>query len=160
MLEQLAQHEAKATFFCVGENAHKYPEIIKAIREHGHSIGNHTYNHLKGWSVSSSEYLENTMQAAALTSGNLFRPPYGRITQKQAGLLNESGFRIVMWTQLSCDYMTSLDIKKSLNSLIKNAKPGNIVVFHDSEKALHNLNVLLPQYLSEMTRLGYQFKAL
>jgi peptidoglycan-N-acetylglucosamine deacetylase len=159
-LETLNLHHAKATFFCVGENAAKNPSVLQAIKLSGHTIGNHTYNHLKGWQTADFTYIRNTLNAIPVTSGNLFRPPYGRITKKQGLLLRSKGFRIIMWSLLSCDYLKTLNKQKALDALIKHSKPGSIVVFHDSSKARVNLEWLLPRYMEAMKQKGMKFAAL
>jgi peptidoglycan-N-acetylglucosamine deacetylase len=160
VLDILKQFNAKATFFCVGENAQKYPETAQRIRNEGHSIGNHTHNHIKGWNTNDKAYLKNTLYAAHFTSTQLFRPPYGRITRRQGLMLKSKGYRIIMWSLLSCDYLKNLDKNKSLDSLIKNTKSGSIVVFHDSIKAAPNLKWLLPRYIEAMAKKGMTFHSL
>ncbi|MBL7812546.1 MAG: polysaccharide deacetylase family protein [Bacteroidetes bacterium] len=160
VLETLAPFQAKATFFCVGENVSRYPEIAEQLKSAGHSIGNHTYNHLKGWNVPDQEYLVNTRKAGENTSNKLFRPPYGRIRRSQAKMLQEDGFRIIMWSLLSCDYLQKLNREQSLNTLCRCSKPGSLVVFHDSARALENMQWILPRYLQEMHDRGFTFAAL
>ena len=160
VIEELEKYKAKATFFCVGQNASNYPFVIQKLLENGHRIGNHTYNHLKGWSVENDAYIANVKQAIPVTSEILFRPPYGRIKRKQAATLKSQGFRIIMWSLLSCDYLKNLNVQKSLNALIHNAKAGSIVVFHDSDKAFENMKRILPPFLKEMTTRGYIFDTL
>lgn len=160
ILDLLAQYNAKATFFCVGENAQRNPEIIQRILKEGHSLGNHTHNHLKGWNTKDAQYVQNTIKASKSTSNKLFRPPYGRIKKTQIHLLKALGYKIIMWNQLSCDYLQNLNTDKSLQTLIKHASPGNIVVFHDSIKASKNVTKILPLYLEAMTKAGYTFKAI
>jgi peptidoglycan/xylan/chitin deacetylase (PgdA/CDA1 family) len=160
VLQELDRFGAKATFFCVGENAERHPQILDQIVRSEHSLGNHTHNHIKGWKTGNLEYVKNTLQAAKVIPGKLFRPPYGRITRQQGNLLKAQGFRIVMWNLLSCDYLQTLDRKKSLEALVKYTAPGSIIVFHDSAKARENLEELLPQYLEAMTKKQFQFRAL
>jgi len=150
----------KATFFCVGENAKKYPEIISKILVEGHGIGNHTYNHIKGWKTKDLDYVKNAIKASAYIKSNLFRPPYGRITRNQGALLKAKGFRIIMWNLLSCDYLASLDKEKSLSALVEGSKSGSIIVFHDSEKAAENLYWILPRYLEALHTRGLNWSAL
>ena len=160
VLNTLEHFHAKATFFCVGENAQKYPNIVQLIRDQGHEIGNHTYNHLKGWQYSDQAYIDNVNKATAWLPGNLFRPPYGRIRISQAKSLRKMGFKIVMWSLLSCDYDPNLDREQSLKKLIKYSTNGSNVVFHDNEKAYENLKFLLPRYLEFLTRHGFEMKIL
>ncbi|QQX77849.1 MULTISPECIES: polysaccharide deacetylase family protein [Aequorivita] len=147
VLDELKKHNAKATFFCIGENAKKHPEIFQRIIAESHAIGNHTFNHLNGWKTETSEYIENTLLAEKLITSKLFRPPYGKITSKQAKQLQQKGFKIIMWDVLSYDFDATISEKKCLQSVLKNIKPGSIVVFHDSLKAEKNLRYVLPKVL-------------
>jgi len=147
VLDELKNHNATATFFCIGENAKKHPEIFQRIIAEGHAVGNHTFNHLNGWKTETSEYIENTLLAEKLIASKLFRPPYGKITSKQAKQLQQKGFKIIMWDVLSYDFDTTISEKKCLQSVLKNIKPGSIVVFHDSLKAEKNLRYVLPKVL-------------
>jgi peptidoglycan/xylan/chitin deacetylase (PgdA/CDA1 family) len=159
VLDTLHQFNAKATFFCVGENVLKYAEIYQRILAENHSVGNHTFNHLNGWKTSLAKYLENTSRAAETIQSNLFRPPYGRITPAQAHHLREK-YTLVMWDILSRDYEHSLSLKKSLNAIKTYSRPGSLLVFHDSEKAASNLKTLLPETLTYFRDKGYRFDAL
>ena len=104
VLDLLKDYDAKATFFCIGRNVSEYPEIYNKILSEGHSVGNHTYDHVKGWKVSSKIYLENTLKASHIISSKLFRPPYGKISPIQIQSLKKEGFSIIMWTILSMDW--------------------------------------------------------
>ncbi len=147
VLDELKKHNAKTTFFCIGENVKKHPEIFERILSEGHSVGNHTFNHLKGINTETSKYIENTLLAEKLIDSKLFRPPYGKITSKQAKTLQNKGFKIVMWDVLSYDYDGSVSEEKCLKNVLNNIKPGSIVVFHDSLKAEKNLRYVLPKVL-------------
>jgi peptidoglycan/xylan/chitin deacetylase (PgdA/CDA1 family) len=147
VLDELKKHNAKTTFFCIGENVKKHPEIFERILSEGHSVGNHTFNHLKGINTETSKYIENTLLAEKLIDSKLFRPPYGKITSKQAKTLQNKGFKIVMWDVLSYDYDGSVSEEKCLKNVINNIKPGSVVVFHDSLKAEKNLRYVLPKVL-------------
>lgn len=168
VLEQLSKYQAKATFFCIGDNIQKYPEVYRKIIEEGHGTCNHSYNHLNGWRTSSEEYIRNVIQAQEEMENfeenslpqKLFRPPYGRITEKQARLLREKDFSIVMWDVLSLDYDQELSPRKCLQNVIKNTKEGSIVVFHDSLKAEKNLKAVLPEVLEYYSRQEFKFRAI
>ena len=152
VLDTLAAYQAKATFFCIGKNVAAYPEIYKRIIRDGHATGNHTYNHLNGWRTADAEYLKNVREAAAVIDSNLFRPPYGRITRFQAKLLMEKmGYKIIMWTVLSGDFDENLPGERCLENVVKNTRPGSVVVFHDSEKAFKRLQFALPRTLEELS---------
>jgi len=164
VLETLREFNAKATFFCIGDNVRKHEAIFDAILKDGHSVGNHTYNHLDGWKTTSKEYLQNVMKCQELMddrgvrSRRLFRPPYGRITRDQIRRLGE--FEIVMWDVLSIDYDQRLSVEKCLQNTIRATRVGSIIVFHDSVKAERNLTHALPRFLGHFASLGYTFKSL
>ncbi len=165
-LESLGAYKAWATFFCVGENVHRYPEIFKKIISLGHSIGNHTYNHFNGWKTKDDTYLENINEClmvmeehTAQPDSKLFRPPYGRITRKQINQVSGQ-YDIIMWDVLSGDFDRKLAREKCLENTIKHTRNGSIVIFHDSYKAYGNLQYVLPRYLDHFATKGYLFKAL
>jgi peptidoglycan/xylan/chitin deacetylase (PgdA/CDA1 family) len=158
VLNILAEFNAKATFFCVADNVKKYPEVFKQIILAGHSIGNHTYHHLNGWKHSTSDYLADVKLAETYIESKLFRPPYGKITRKQAKELLPK-YQIVMWDRLSVDYKKDLNIEESLRHM-KRVDKGSIIVFHDSEKAFENLQKLLPALLTNYKERGFNFNAL
>ena len=157
---------ARASFFLVGENIIRHPEIVKALLAAGHTIGNHTHNHIRGFSTSAANYLANVERCAVeiekLSPGNarLFRPPYGQITPKQAFKLKEMGYRIVMWDVLSKDYDTRVLPGQCIANVVDNVTPGSIVVLHDNVKAAHNLQSSLLSILRELTQAGYRFGVL
>jgi peptidoglycan/xylan/chitin deacetylase (PgdA/CDA1 family) len=158
-MDVLERFQAKATFFCVGDNVRKYPDVYKALLNRGHRCGNHTMNHLKGWNTSTENYISNVEEAAKLIDSNLFRPPYGRMTRAQERIL-KTQYRIIMWTLLSADYQPNLNRERALEFLKRQTSPGSIVVFHDSEKARQNLEYLLPRYLEFARNAGYTFATL
>lgn len=159
VLDTLREYDAKGTFFCVGDNIRKYPTIFKQIKEEGHSVGNHTFNHLNGWQTENIEYFHNVRHCAKLTKTVLFRPPYGRIKPKQAQFLQRH-YRIVMWDVLSGDFDKSVNGETCYRNVINNANPGSIVVFHDSVKAESKIKYALPKVLEYYTSLGYSFDKL
>lgn len=188
VLKKLSEYNAKATFFCVGENVKKHPRIFQKIITDRHSVGNHTHNHLNGWRTNKEEYLNNIEKAEASfqssvgslqpsnsglrssnetqtiknnrLSTNLFRPPYGKIKTNQANKIIKKGYDIVMWDVLSGDFDLSLSKEKCLKNVLKNTNSGSIVVFHDSEKAFKNLEYVLPKTLAYFTEKGYVFKSI
>lgn len=160
VLQQLKQYQAKATFFCVGQNAQKYPEVMSAITADGHHLGNHTMNHLSGWSAPNQHYYENIDACAKVVASNLFRPPYGRITLNQIRHVKRMGYQIIMWDVLTRDYEANLHIQQALTQCMLHIKPGSVVVFHDSEKAQNQLYQLLPLFLQQLSQQGYQFAPL
>jgi peptidoglycan/xylan/chitin deacetylase (PgdA/CDA1 family) len=208
VLALLKEYHAKATFFCIGENILKHPEVFDQILAEGHNVGNHSFNHLNGWKTPISTYIENVEKAEAIIfekreSRNwrqessdrnqdlrtesieargekqdfriesiekrketkdknikLFRPPYGKITPKQIKTLQRQGFKIVMWEVISGDFDMKLSPENCLNNVLKNSKPGSIVVFHDSIKASANLKEVLPKVLEYFHQKGFEFKAI
>ena len=166
VLDQLERYHAKATFFCIGENVSRHPEIFQAVVRQGHAVGNHTFNHLKGWNYSVAEYLANIRLCQeeflksphSLRRVTLFRPPYGRIKRSQIRALK--GHSIIMWDVLSHDYSRTQSPDQCLRGTIQATRPGSIIAFHDSLKAEKNMRYTLPRFLDHFTREGYSFKAL
>jgi peptidoglycan/xylan/chitin deacetylase (PgdA/CDA1 family) len=162
VLNCLNAFQAKATFFCIGDNVRKYPEIYSQVLAAGHSVGNHTYSHLKGWQSNNETYLADIKKCGELVESRLFRPPYGRIKKKQirdiATQLPE--MEIIMWDVLSGDFDTTLNAEQITTNVLKNVKNGSIIVFHDSLKAFPRLEYALPAVLKELHASGYQFKLL
>ena len=159
-LNQLKEFNAKATFFCIGDNVRKYPEIFQKVINEGHSIGNHTFNHLKGWKTSTKKYIENTKQCFSTnnlqpTTNNLFRPPYGKIKPSQSKILRKFGYKIIMWDIISYDFDNTISKEKCLENVLKNVKSGSIIVFHDSKKAFSNLEYALPRTLEFLKEKGF-----
>lgn len=162
VLNILKKFEAKATFFCIGDNVRKHPDIFERLKSEGHAIGNHTFNHLKGWVTDDKEYLDNFLQANSLLNTNLFRPPYGRIKRSQIKLLrnNVPGLKIVMWSVLSVDYDQALSPEQCLKNVVANTRAGDIVLFHDSLKARERMEYALPRALEYWVKNGFTFGAL
>jgi len=169
VLEQLKLYKAEATFFCIGRNVGDHGEIYKSILDHGHRVGNHTHNHLNGWKVKDHQYINDITEAAKLIDSKLFRPPYGRISKFQASTLtgklselpvHHSPFTIIMWSVLSGDWDKNITGEKCYQNVVLNTKPGSIIVFHDSAKALERLEYALPKVLAYFAQQGYQFRAL
>ncbi|MDO3695621.1 polysaccharide deacetylase family protein [Wenyingzhuangia sp. chi5] len=163
VLSQLKNHQAKATFFCIGDNIKKHPEVFQQIIDENHRIGNHTFNHLKGWQTDTEKYIKNTLLAEQYIpkqEQKLFRPPYGKIAPKQSRKLLKLGYQIIMWDVLSGDFDKHLSAKDCIKNVLSKVKNGSIVVFHDSEKAFPRLQETLPKVLNELTKKGYSFKAI
>jgi peptidoglycan/xylan/chitin deacetylase (PgdA/CDA1 family) len=163
VLEQLANFNAKASFFCIGKNVQLYPEIYDAILAAGHVVGNHTQNHMNGWKNNTENYIADIQEATKWIDSNLFRPPYGRISFSQIKALRLDPAlpqQIVMWGVLSGDFDTTITGDQCAQNVIQHAGPGSIVVFHDSAKAMDRLRIALPKVLAHFSKLGYQFEAL
>jgi peptidoglycan/xylan/chitin deacetylase (PgdA/CDA1 family) len=159
VLNTLKQYNAKATFFCIGNNVKKYGNVYDHILAEGHSIGNHTFNHINGWHVGNYDYMKEITLAAQLINTNLFRPPYGRISRKQIKLL-KADMQVIMWTVLSGDFDVHLSKEKCLQNVIHYTTNGSIVVFHDSKKAFDRLQFALPKTLEYFANKGFSFEAL
>ena len=185
VLEQLKQYNAKATFFCIGDNIRKNPEIFQQLLKEEHSIGNHTFNHLNGWKSKTEVYVENVIKTEeillenrrqkreyreekgennnpkpATSAQKLFRPPYGKIKNSQAKELVKLNYKIVMWDVLSGDFENRISKEKCFKNVINNASGGSTIVFHDSQKAFKNLEYTLPKVLEYYAEKGFSFKAL
>lgn len=159
VLEQLDHYGAKGTFFVVGDNAKKYPKLIEEISERGHSIGNHTQHHVKGFGMTATAYIEEIKLCDKhIPERRLFRPPFGRINLKSIKQLTD--YEIIMWDVLSRDYLKRLDANVAQRRIRRKTVDGSIAVFHDSEKAEKNLKMLLPEYLSFLKDEGYKMDKL
>ena len=159
VLDRLEDAKARATFFCLGRNVDKHPEIYNQILSAGHSVGNHSYSHLKGFRSSVKRYIDDIHLASNMIDSRLFRPPYGRILPGQVrAVLTE--YDIIMWDVLSIDYNSRLSGNRVLKNVTRNVKPGSIVVFHDSDKASKNLYYALPRALEYMQKKGYSMRCI
>ncbi|HNP48164.1 MAG TPA: polysaccharide deacetylase family protein, partial [Bacteroidia bacterium] len=158
-LRELSKRNAKATFFCVGNNVKKNPEVYAQILAEGHEVGNHTFHHLNAWKNSNQDYYTDIELTEKIVASSLFRPPYGKIKLSQIKTLKKR-FRIVMWDVLSKDYDKDLTAEDCLKRILRSARPGSIVVFHDSLKAENRLRLLLPKVLDHYQSLGYTFHSL
>ena len=154
VLDILAEFNAKATFFCVGANAEKHPDLLERILNEGHAIGNHTWAHENGWKTPQFSYLRSIMQADELLNSSLFRPPYGRITKQQVDALKKR-FTLIMWDVLSGDFDPTISPVQCLKNVTENTRPGSIIVFHDSIKAKNNVLAVLPDYLHFLNNMGW-----
>lgn len=158
VLDLLDRYQAKATFFCVGDNVQRYPDIFQQMVDAGHSIGNHTFHHLNGWHTDDLPYFRDVHRCAELVRSQLFRPPYGRLMPRQRAFL-ERRYHIVMWDVLSGDFDASLSPEDCLRNVLQHVEPGSIVVFHDSLKADPRLRFVLPRVLEHYHALGWRFEA-
>ena len=165
-LDILKQYNAKATFFCIGANIEKHPDIFQNIIKDGHAIGNHTQHHVKGWKTKTKAYIAEVLEAEKqielqqFKSPLLFRPPYGQIKPKQGKKLMALDYKIIMWDVLSFDWQKEISEDDCLNNVISKSKEGSIIVFHDSVKASKNMMYALPKVLEHFSKAGFEFKSL
>ena len=165
VLDQLAQYEFKASFFCIGQNISDNPQIFSKIVEAGHAVGNHTHNHVNGWHTDAEAYMENVakcvseMSALGVTT-NLFRPPYGKLLHAQTVSLRNDGYKIIMWDILSADFDERISPEQCLKNVLQHINSGSIIIFHDSVKAFKNLEYVLPKTLEYIKNKGFKCAAI
>jgi len=161
VLEELEKYDAKATFFCIGNNVERYPDVYKRILEEGHATGNHTFRHLNGWKTDTLTYLDDVAAAGRMINSHLFRPPYGRIRSGQANGVAQamkcSNAKIIMWDVLSADFDRKFSAEKCLYNVTRHTEDGSIIVFHDSVKAFDQLEFCLPRALEWIKSRGWGF---
>ena len=160
ILELLDEYGWKATFFCVGENVEKYPELYQEILNRGHRTGNHTFNHLNGFSSGIEEYVTNVRKAAEYIDSNLFRPPYGKIKRRQKKQIKLDNYEIVMWDLFTRDYDKKQTPEAILHKIKRLSRKGSIVLFHDSVKARNNVLAAFPRAIEFWNEQGYRFGVL
>lgn len=162
VLDQLEAHNAKATFFCIGDCISKRPELFRRLIDGGHSIGNHTFHHLDGWKTPHDQYMDDVEQCQQkikefVPAGTrLLRPPYGKLKHSQVKKLRAMGYKIIMWDVLSADFDTALSPEQCTANVIKNIEPGSVVIFHDSVKAWPRLKEALPATLQRIKEKGWK----
>jgi peptidoglycan-N-acetylglucosamine deacetylase len=165
VLEQLAAYDAKATFFCIGDKVRQYPDTLRKVQAAGHTIGNHTFNHLDLWKTPLAQYLDNAAQgrqAILDVTGEVpryFRPPYGKMGWRAARRLGAQ-YTIVMWEVICGDWDRKMSPEAVTHNALRYASPGSIIVFHDSEKAEDRMKPAVLATLQHYTKLGYRFEAL
>jgi len=155
-LDLLKEKGIKATFFCVGDNVRKYPNLYQRIIDDGHVVGNHTHNHLKGWYNNTQKYVENVILASEFIDSKLFRPPYGLIKRSQAKYL-QTDYKIVMWDVLSGDYRQDISPERCYRDVMKKVRPGSILLFHNHLKSEKNMRYTIPRLIDELRAQGYEF---
>jgi peptidoglycan-N-acetylglucosamine deacetylase len=159
----LKENNIKATFFCIGNNIQKYPEIFNKVINDGHGIGNHTFDHKNGWKTTTADYIENVELCHTqnpkpkIQNLNLFRPPYGKIKPSQSKKLRKLGYKIIMWDILTADFDTKISKEKCLENATQKVTSGSIIVFHDSIKAFRNLEYALPKTIQILKERGFVF---
>ena len=160
VLDQLKLYNAKATFFCVGKNVKAHPKIYERILDEGHTVGNHTFNHLNGWTTSNKKYVHDIAEASKYIDSKLFRPPYGKISPFVSKLLRSMNFKIIMWEIVSGDFDTTLTPQKCSEHVVLYSRPGSIIVFHDSANARERMQFALPKCLRYFSEQGFYFRAI
>ena len=160
VLNELKKYNAKATFFCIGDNVKKFPLIYKQAIDEGHAVGNHTMHHINGWQTSNNGYLNDIAEAQKYINTNLFRPPYGRIKRGQLLQLSASNLQLtpIMWSVLAGDWIATLTPQKCFEQIKNKIYPGCIIVFHDSEKANERMRYALQKVLEYFSTEGYKFE--
>lgn len=162
VLDVLKEYQVHATFFCVGENIYKHSWVFERLVAENHLVGNHTYNHNNGWKTETDIYLDSFLKTEQIilekTGGvsKIFRPPYGKITPKQALMIKQQNYEIVMWDVLSADFDLEQSPEQCLDNLKKHTQKGSIVVFHDNIKSFNTLQKVLPTYLSFLKEKGFK----
>ncbi len=159
ILSLLKRYDAKATFFVLGKNVERYPDLYAKIIADGHRVGNHTYSHQKGYLMSLEQYLEDIDFASYSVQSNLFRPPYARVTLPQLRAVAKR-YKIVMWSIISRDYNRKISGERCLQGVLPHIKAGAIILFHDSEKSFANMSYALPKVLERIAELGLKCKAI
>ena len=160
VLDILAQYGVKATFFMVGENVERYPELLARVREEGHAVGNHTYHHLKGFKTCTHTYLQDAEKANVILQTHLFRPPHGRMKYSQKKALHEVGQTIYLWDVLTHDYNPCYSVEKMLSVVKRYTRNGSIIVMHDSLKSKDRMLQLLPLLIQWLHAEGYRCETL
>ena len=159
LLDVLKNYDAKATFFCLGKNVLENNSLFDRIRKEGHQIGNHTWDHLNGKMVRTSDYITSISKTQEIIISKLFRPPYGRIRKEQVNLISNQ-FKIIMWSVLSRDFDLKQSKEKCLSTVLKHTKDGSIIVFHDSLKASSQMLYAVPKILEYYQEKGFEFSAI
>jgi len=164
VLDTLKTYHAKATFFCIGDNIRKHPDIFKRILKENHAIGNHTMHHLKAWKTDLDLYIRDVIacekeiqKRTSYKSSKLFRPPYGQISRSKLQKIQKLGYSVILWDVLSKDWEKKISPEKCLHNTISNSISGSCIVFHDSQKAFKNMKYALPKVLEHFSEKGYTF---
>lgn len=159
VLDTLDHYGVKATFFMVGDNVRRYPELIEEVRRRGHTVGNHTMHHLQGMKVTSRTYMRDITEADALIDSPLFRPPHGILRWAQAAAI-KNHYNIIMYDLVTRDYSRKMRPQQVLAKVKRYARNGSIIVFHDSLRAQRNLRYALPRAIQWLKLQGYELEPL
>jgi peptidoglycan-N-acetylglucosamine deacetylase len=159
ILEILDKFKARATFFCLGKNVEQHPSLFDSLKKSGHTTGNHTFSHLNGWKSHTKDYLSDIERSDSIIASPFFRPPYGRMKPSQIKILRKK-YLIVMWSILSGDFDMNTSPEKCLQNSLHLIKPGSVIVFHDSQKAIQKVTIVLPEFIKRISDLGFSFDPL
>lgn len=159
VLDTLARLGVKATFFCIGQNVANNPEIFQRLRTEGHAVGNHTWDHPSGWRTPAPGYLRTVLKCQRYTGTDIFRPPYGRITNRQINALRKR-FQVVMWDVLAGDFEDGLSGEDCVAVVMRRVRPGSIIVFHDNLISQERMRHAMPIVVEKLLREGYHFSIL
>lgn len=157
VLDTLDHYGVKATFFLVGDNVRREPQLLEEIKRRGHSWGNHTMHHLQGFKEPFLRYMRDITEADMLIGSSLFRPPHGIIRWSQAAAIKDH-YNLVMYDVVTRDYSKKLRPEEVLENVKRYARNGSIIVFHDSLKAQHNMRYTLPRAIEWLKSQGYEFE--
>lgn len=160
VLDILREYDARATFFCVGANIEKNPEVYQQVLAEGHSTGNHTWSHMNGWKNDNRQYYADVEKCAAVCESKLFRPPYGRMKPAQSRYLRKQGYKMIMWDVLSFDFDQRVTKEQCLANVLNYTREGSLVIFHDSVKAADRMLYALPAMLKHFRDKGFTFEQL
>ena len=155
-LDILKEHKIKATFFCLGSQVEKHPELFKRIIDEGHAVGNHSYSHLKGWTTNNKIYLEDVHRGESLIDSHLFRPPYGKIKRSQVNSLSPQT-KIILWDVLPGDFSAKNDVEKIVSNTLNSVETGSIIVLHDNDKCGNKMLQALPVIIDKLQEKKYSF---
>ena len=157
VLKVLETYGVKATFFMVGQNIERHPELLEEVRRHGHTVANHTLHHLRGLSISGEDYLKDVEACERYTGSKIMRPPHGWLTPGQLRRLKKEGYRIVMYDLVTRDYSKRMTAEGVLRNVKKYTRNGSVIVFHDSLKSIDKIKTALPAALEWLKGEGYEF---
>lgn len=160
VLDILASYGVKATFFMVGENAERNPELVARVRQEGHTVGNHTYSHKKGYKTCTSKYINDVQKATEVLGSQLFRPPHGRMKYSQKKALLSAGYTIYLWDVLTHDYNARYTAERILSIVKRYVRNGSVITMHDSQKSTRQTLAALPMIIQYLQEAGYEMKSL
>jgi len=158
-LDILSKQQVKATFFCLGKQVEKHPEIFQRIIDEGHAVGNHSYSHLKGWTSNNQQYLEDVRKGEAIIKSHLFRPPYGKIKRSQVNSLSPQT-KIILWDVLPGDFSSKTDVEKTISNTLNSVETGSIIVLHDNPICGKKMLDALPIIIDKLKEKKYNFSAI